>query len=274
MGMHKNSLRLLFQEGKKKPFQGKILTLGKQDISISSTELKKTAKQFSYPLHTQIKNEKKISDVVLFKALGFSECKSLDMSAYEGADYLFDLNQSDLPSHLHETFDVIIDGGTIEHVFHVPNALKNIFSMLKCGGKIFHFSPASNYLDHGFYMFSPTLFLDFYEANSFQIESCQLIKHLPNQNIDWKFFPYTPGSLEHLSYGGLDHKMYSLCFIAKKTKDSTGIQIPYQHRYSKGTWNHKIDSSQNSFLKETIKKIPGLYRFFSKFKKIKVNFEK
>ena len=66
---------------------------------------------------------------------------------------------------------MIIDGGTMEHIFHIPNVLNNIYRMLRVGGRIIHISPSSNYVDHGFYSFSPTLFYDFYQTNKF-VKKC------------------------------------------------------------------------------------------------------
>src|SRR5207249_3920994 len=96
-----------------------------------------------------------------FKALGFSEVAAMDYSDFESARYIHDLNSSEPPEHLLENFDVIIDGGTIEHVFHIPNVLNSIHKMLRPHGRTIHMSPSSNHIDHGFYMFSPTLFWDF-----------------------------------------------------------------------------------------------------------------
>ena len=74
------------------------------------------------------KSNNTVSDVALFRSLGFSDVRSLDVSAYEGADIIFDMNVDIAPS-LPQGFagaDLVFDGGTMEHVFHVPNYLANI----------------------------------------------------------------------------------------------------------------------------------------------------
>ncbi|MEL7114711.1 MAG: methyltransferase [Pseudomonadota bacterium] len=70
----------------------------------------------------------------LMRKLGFGEIESMDFSDYEGASILQDLNKP-IPDHLEQQFDFIFDGGTIEHVFNVPQALENVFRMLKPGGR-------------------------------------------------------------------------------------------------------------------------------------------
>jgi hypothetical protein len=46
-------------------------------------------------------------------------------------------------------FDVVLDSGTIEHVFHIPDALKNVLSLAQ-GGRVICMSPSSNHVDNGF----------------------------------------------------------------------------------------------------------------------------
>src|SRR2546426_6735628 len=181
MGIAKSAAKLLLKESKSRPFTGSVLTLGKQDVHFSYRTLQEIADEFEVklsnpgPIALSLKPEfaesEYISDECLLKSLGFTDYAALDYSAYESAQWVFDLNNTNLPDPLLGAFDVIIDAGTIEHVFHLPNVFNNIFKMLKVGGRIIHFSPSSNHIDHGFYMFSPTLFWDFYETNKFQIKT-------------------------------------------------------------------------------------------------------
>ena len=84
------------------------------------------------------------------------------------------------PQQLHETGQSLwldnitrglLDSGTLEHVFHLPNALKSVVELAKVGGRVMLLSPSSNHFDHGFYMFSPTLFYDYFSANGLRIET-------------------------------------------------------------------------------------------------------
>ena len=56
--------------------------------------------------------------------LGASETDSLDVSDFEGATVLHDLDL-EIPERWHETFDCIIDGGLLEHVFSFPTAIQS-----------------------------------------------------------------------------------------------------------------------------------------------------
>src|SRR5437763_2766890 len=184
MGLPPAALRLLLATCRNEPFTGSVLTLGKQDTWITAPPLRKAAASFGVeladvPLTVSPKpifaRHHYLTDESILRALGFADYHSMDLSAYESADIIHDLNSPDVPAALVDRFDTIIDGGTLEHVFHLPNALAGIGEMLKVGGRVIHHSPASNWVDHGFYMFSPTLFWDYYNANKFEIGEVRLI---------------------------------------------------------------------------------------------------
>ena len=69
------------------------------------------------------------------RLLGVDNACFLDHSDYEGADLLFDLNEP-LPPELEGTFDLIIDGGTLDNVFNPTQAMMNIARMLRAGGRV------------------------------------------------------------------------------------------------------------------------------------------
>jgi len=61
-----------------------------------------------------------------FAQLGFEQVSALDISDYEGADIVGDLNDPDLQRKLGRRFDLVYDSGTIEHIFDAPAALRTI----------------------------------------------------------------------------------------------------------------------------------------------------
>lgn len=271
MGIGKGAIKILIHEMNRKAFSGSVLTLGRQDVFITYEELQSIAKKLQVTLQKltgdeiilarkeQYKKKKYIADTTLFKALGFSESKTLDISDYESADYIFDLNEKKTPKILASSFDVIIDGGTTEHVFNIPNVMQNIFKMLKLNGRIIHMAPMSNYVDHGFYMFSPRLFWDFYLTNKFEINSFELICHKPKLNTAWKICKYFPEKLASLSFGGFDSYMYALCCISTKTKHSTGHLTPLGNNYIDEKIKINAHLSMFFYLKDIIQKTPIIF---------------
>jgi SAM-dependent methyltransferase len=241
--IHANMIPIL-KEHRARPFGGRLLLLGQGDIYFSLETFERMAKSAGLalngevpfkPSHIAAFAEKGYphSDVV-FRKLGFSSINVLDYSAFEGADIVHDLNSAALPEELRGAFDVVIDHGTLEHVFHFPNALNNLFQLLKVGGRAVISAPSGNFFDHGFYMFQPTLFLDFFAANDWTLNSIQVAQYTPDQETEPAFFTdYVPGMFSAVSYGGLDSKLYTTQCIATKTAASTGDRIPQQGAYAR-----------------------------------------
>jgi hypothetical protein len=251
VGISRSAVRALLHEAKRAEFRGRILSLGRQDIFVTRPQFIETMRDFGIEparhaerlLSRKVSeaNLKYISDEYLFHALGFSECKSLDASGYEDADIVFDMNKPKTPADLVNQWDVVFDGGTIEHIFHIPNVMANIFRFLKIGGRIIHMAPSSNHMDHGFYMFSPTLFWDYYMANGFDINVCQVFRYTTDWLTElWEFSDYIPGRLTRISLGGLDDAIYGVFVIATKTEESTCDVVPQQGMYKEGRWKGKF----------------------------------
>jgi SAM-dependent methyltransferase len=92
----------------------------------------------------------------MFKDLGFGAIESMDYSGYQNATHVWDLNKP-VPTDLHGQFDFIFDGGTLEHVFNVPQAFENVFNMLSVGGVFVGLNPYNGFPSHGMYQFAPEL---------------------------------------------------------------------------------------------------------------------
>lgn len=180
--------------------------------------------------------EPRLSGDAILAWFGFETIDSVDVSEYEGASVIFDLNLLGLSQACDQTYDFIFDGGTLEHIFHTPNALQNVAEALNIGGVVLHTLPMNNAAEHGFYQFSPTLLADWYSANHFIIEeiSMSLAEPGPPKNV----IPYQPDN------PSIDYNMpgpWSLAVIARKTEKSTSKTIPQQNYYARNIkWSRKI----------------------------------
>lgn len=272
MGIARGAARLLLDEHFKRPFNGSVLTLGRQRCFFTLSELREWAELHNVVLaevDEKIKasvctfDNNNTTDAALFHSLDFQSVESCDYSSYQEADQIFDLNLP-APSKLHNKYDVIYDGGTLEHVFHLPQALENIYDLLKDGGRSVHLVPTLNFVDHGFYSFSPTLFHDYYEANGWNILSFKMIEITQQHATDpWKIYDYKPGILNHLSFGGFRNGELLLTFcVAQKTSRSSKDRIPQQYRYQTYWNNEKLDAVSTA--PRTITWIQGIVSFFKK----------
>ena len=114
------------------------------------------------------------------RALGARELQVLDVSGYERADVIHDLGDP-IPDQLEERFDVVLDGGSLEHVFDVRTALANYMRMVRVGGRLVIQTMANNHCGHGFYQFSPELFFRaLSEDNGYRVERLHLAEEDPD----------------------------------------------------------------------------------------------
>lgn len=109
------------------------------------------------------------SDQFLSNFLGVKKRTVIDASAYEGADTIQDMNRP-IPENFRNAFDVVLDCGTLEHIFNFPIAVSNLMNMTRVGGSLFISVPSNNLGGHGFFQFSPELmFRIFTKENGFDL---------------------------------------------------------------------------------------------------------
>jgi hypothetical protein len=151
MGIDTFSAKFLMSESRRGVAFERLLTLGRQSIY-----MERGAYRALITAAGGSAREENYADD-LFRALGAAEIDVMDTSPYEGANVIHDLNQP-VNSDAHGRYDCVFDGGTLEHVFDFPTALKSCLEMVKQGGWFITITPANQFCGHGFYQFSPELF--------------------------------------------------------------------------------------------------------------------
>jgi SAM-dependent methyltransferase len=135
----------------------RTLTLGRPTLYLTKRQLSVLARKRGLQEYDPSIAADAYADRFLATVLGAEHLTSLDRSDYEGASLAHDLNV-EIPEALEQSADIVIDGGTLEHVFNFPVAIENCMRLVRTGGALFVFTPANNQLGHGFYQFSPELF--------------------------------------------------------------------------------------------------------------------
>lgn len=181
-------------------------------------------------------DERAPDEAAFFTMLGFSGSASLDVSIVERPDHLFDMNEATLPADLHSRFDLVYNNGTLEHLFHLPNALSNFTRLCRVGGCVLHSVPTNNHLDHGFYQPSPGLFFDHAAANRLEIVLSRMYRR-PDKRPDTPLEPFGPDFYDPRREGErtLDGNIYSYFVMLRRLPDSLDDQIPFQGRYDPET---------------------------------------
>lgn len=159
MGLNTHSLTVLNDWIKRGGRLGDTLTLGRLQLVPGRYE---SIESFHAVIRSTATNDqgqlsacKNVDDVL--RLLGATSVASLDRSAYEGASLLHDLNEPLDPKY-QASFDTVLDGGTLEHVFNFPVAIKSCMELVRAGGTLIICTPMNNQPGHGFYQFTPELF--------------------------------------------------------------------------------------------------------------------
>jgi len=172
MGLNWHGAKFLASVRKDGADFSRSITIGRLNLNVSIPKVRQILDESGLPhtLSDQDVLAKQGYAEPVFKWLGAQTVDSMDASDYEQATVVADLNKP-IPQELHEKYDVVFDGGTIEHVFNVPQALKNLMSLPKVGGRVIIHTMANNWFGHGFYQFSPELFYRvFTPDNGYRIE--------------------------------------------------------------------------------------------------------
>lgn len=183
MGISLDDAKVLIGLSRKGVSFERTLTLGRQQIFFSPSELRPMLRKTGFSPEAIDRFISRARDTgpaePFIELLGAKEVISMDYSSYEGASIQHDLNEP-VPTSLHDSFDLVLDGGTLEHVFNFPVAIRNAMEMVKVGGSLISVVPANNQLGHGFYQFSPELFYNVLSpANGFQVERMMAIEISP-----------------------------------------------------------------------------------------------
>jgi len=187
----------------------------------------------------------------LMEKLGFGSIETMDFSDYEGAGILHDLNKRPKKS-LHNKFDFIFDGGTIEHVFNVPMALEGLFRMLKPGGRLISANGLNGWYGHGMYQFNPELVWTFWKrACNCNVIDCRAIPAEPNEKFGHVEFADPADSgvrlrLKNQIGLGRTYLYYEIEKIAESHLPNFALQSDYETR-----WNGAANAGKTRLDDET-----------------------
>ena len=263
MGISLSSAHFLIGEMRRGVDFSKTLTLGRQGVYMQRNQFKLVCSNLNVeaPHHAAYADE-------FFVGLGAKSLDFLDASSYEGAGFVHDLNKP-LPATPSKKWSCVIDGGTLEHVFNFPEAIKTCMELVEQGGHLILITPWNNWAGHGFYQFSPELFYRLLSAdNGFLLE-----RMLIHQYGKW-FSIKDPDSLGmRVEECG---SAPTLLYISAKKLKTVPIfsQWPQQSDYSKAWSTASSPSVQLAASGESIKnrlweKFPFLENIQTKWRKRK-----
>lgn len=256
MAINNSFGKFLFYAKKHNVSFEKTLTLGRLKLYISKNKLQPELNQIDsgYQLDSIDKDE---YSERFFQLLGSKQTDCIDYSDYERANIIHDLNKP-IPENLKNQYSVVLDSGTLEHVFNFPVAIKNCLEAVKPGGYFIAITPSNNMLGHGFYQFSPELYFRILsKQNGFKTKLTLLgICDESGEIVKW-YQVTDPHAVKQRVMLCNAHPAY-LIVLAQKTEIADIFkESPYQSDYVSAWENSdtvKQDTVERS-LKQTVKSI-------------------
>jgi len=245
MGIDKTALELILLSQnyvKNDGDKANILTLGRQQIHISTNDINHLLCKYNF---SSLVNKYNVYDYSenLFRNLYEEKCKyiyvdSMDNSDYEGASIIHNLNN---PFNSSKKYQYIYDGGTIEHIFNIPQVIENIIDMLDINGLFVSITCNNNFSGHGIYQFSPEFFLSsLNEKYGMKIEAIYLGKvHTPFEK--WIDVNDYKGGRNCTKFDDSE-PVYILTITRKisNIRENLITNSPHQYSYEKIDWEKKI----------------------------------
>ncbi len=241
---------------------------GQYGVNFNDTAM--LGRQFLYypgieKLSTELKNLYKIEDIIqddgysekLFYSLGAKRCISFDASDYENANVIWDFNENISDDYV-KKFSVVLDAGTMEHIFDYPTAIRNAMKMVCYDGHLLLQTPTNNWCGHGFYQFSPDLFISLFQPdNGFIIQNILLVEILSNGN--YKFRNILNENYSQNRYDIKTNYKSDLYIVAKRIGEIPD-ELSIQQGFYVDKWKKQESSNSKHIQPE----------FYSKSKRIKI----
>lgn len=244
MSIFRQTASMILKEHKYRPITGDVLLIGRQTVLLTVEEALQLVASEGLKPRTDFIEEidtstvgsnlvEYITDRSFFSMFSDARVIALDVSDYEGAEIVHDLNVP-LPNKYEKIVDFIFNGSCLDNLFDPATALKSISKMLKPHGRVLHLEHGSP-IQGAFLCYSPEWFFDFYAINNYsdcQNFVCTFGSSLQN---DWEIYKWQPyyGDSAQLkqSSSSLFIGDFINFVIAEKSDVSTDDQTPIQSHY-------------------------------------------
>lgn len=187
MGLDYHGVRLVAYTKAMNPQLDSIAMLGRQSLNTNESAIRKIFIEFKIPFEEQdlqrIMSEGGGYCEPLLKHMGFLQYESFDFNDYENPTHTHDFNKP-ISHEFEKRYDLVFDGGSLEHIFNFPIALRNCMQMVKPGGVFVTSTPCNNQCGHGLYQFSPEMYFSLMRGNN-GYQMLDLLCHETTPNTDW-----------------------------------------------------------------------------------------
>lgn len=241
MGFDINGVKLLIKAKNLDVNFDKVITIGRQGLHLRDRELQNMLRRagFSNGEGDNIFMNNNYAEPFL-KLLGAKITDSLDASDYEGATVIHNLNLA-ISNDLKSKYTLVIDGGSLEHVFNFPVAIKNCMDLIQPNGYYIGITPANNFFGHGFYQFSPELYYRIFSpSNGFRFVKMYFYINRKGGSI----YEVSDPLDVHQRITMVNSYPSYLFIIAQKIEEKEVFsQMPLQSDYEHISWKEKTSAT-------------------------------
>jgi hypothetical protein len=232
LGVDTHVLRLLSESRKRGLSFSSTIMIGRQNYVLGPSDLCSVLNIKREDASALLKESYVES---LLKRFGATRIESIDKTAYEQATIVHDLNEP-IPEHLKASFSCVFDGGSMEHIFNFPQAIKNCMEMVVVGGHFLGVTVANNHMGHGFYQFSPDLFYRvFSPENGYEVKDVLICETDPG--APW-YRVEDPALLDH-RVELVNNRPTYIMVVARRVSDVDIFKNPPQQSFYMSQWGRK-----------------------------------
>jgi len=266
MGINKNSLRFLLLAKKRGVDFSRTAMIGRQTLNMPEShfiDVMKNESGMTEPLATWAHLYEGRYAEKLLQFLGAETADSFDFSDYEQATYVHDFNNPIADEHKNK-YTLVIDGGSLEHIFNFPTAMRNCMEMTASKGHFISITPSNNNFGHGFYQFSPELFYRVLNHdNGFAVK---LMYYYDDKfSAHWKSVADPDKVRKRVTL--INDKPVMLILLAERESikslfDKTPQQSDYQSAWEEGSYGSKDKKNQKGIKGKIKKMLPITFKIW------------
>lgn len=255
MGIGGHIVDAIAREHAYRPISGTVLLIGRQTTYFTPDDLLARLREHGHhPDPAAIEIDKStinrlaaygtselVTDRSIFHSLGIDNVLALDVSDYEGAEILHNLNEP-LPDHLKGITDFVIDGSTLDNTFNPALTLRNYAELLRPNGRFIAVNSYGVY-ETAYAIMPPMWYVDYFVENKFR--DCKAYVSMFDDGRTNTFFVNLDYLKDHRqNMSRLPSPYQNSCIIfAEKGENSTSATIPTQQHYrSKEEWDIYLEN--------------------------------
>jgi SAM-dependent methyltransferase len=271
MGIQVQMARFILHEHRYRPLTGSLLLIGRQTVYMTPDEAVQVIREEGVPVRKNVNIELdattrtgassgNISDKSFFALFTDARLEAIDVSDYEGAELIHDLNEP-IPDRLRGKYDFIYNGSCLDNIFDPATTLKNLSRLLGPGGRMIDIEHGSQ-VNGPYLMYPVDWFYDYFLINHYA--DCKVyVAHYESLETPWDAYLWEPlkGSngvvTPDWSVRYPQRRDCMILTVVEKGPDSTDDRTPIQAQYRSPAGERECSEQARRFAASPRPKLGG-----------------